>query len=501
MPIIINVLEVGNDVHINATCNVNLSIFTNAGVYPNSSFIRTDKFQPKLSLISFSQIGQTFTGNQYVISTNQDYRWAPPTAPLLGNPFSITYSANWGYLYNPNNTTNPLRLTLPIGYVSNTTLTGSMIYQNTTISALGLNPGRYGCTLGPIGGPNDYLSVRVGPQTSGPNINMQITNSGSNILVTANGVLYQGPQLGGGVGLNGPSINPVIGSILTNPSSTFLYFFTNMQTGIYFGPNGNFTGTVISTTERFAINQTYIYADIVKTNPGSNSGNWYNYLINNSFTIPNQSVSSLGLIEGTYIYSGMNNNLIQLDIFGDPTPTPTNTPTATPTPSVTQTPTQTPTQTQTNTPSVTNTQTPTVTPTNTPTVTQTNTPTITVTPTNTSTPTNTPTNTITPTPTSTIGATPTVTPSNTATPTETPTNTPTQTPTPTETPTNTPTPTNTETPTNTPTVTTTETPTNTPTVTPTPSVTTTVTPTISLTPSITPYPTVTPTQPNCCIYR
>ena len=67
MPIIINVLEVGNDVHINATCNVNLSIFTNAGVYPNSSFIRTDKFQPKLSLISFSQIGQTFTGNQYLL--------------------------------------------------------------------------------------------------------------------------------------------------------------------------------------------------------------------------------------------------------------------------------------------------------------------------------------------------------------------------------------------------------------------------------------------------
>ena len=499
MPIIINILEVGNDVHINATCNVNPAIFTD-GVYPTSLFFTTQRFQPKNSIISFAPFGVSFYGDQYVIPTSQDYRWAPPTAQLVGDPQFVNYSDSWGFGYGAPGI-SPLRLSLPLGYTPNTTLTGSMIYTNKTIASLGLNPGRYGCTFGPIGGPNDYLSVRVGPQTSGPNINMQITNSGSNILVTANGILYQGPKLGGGVGLNGPSINPVIGSILTNPSSTFLYFFTNMQTGISFGPNGNFTGTVISTTERFAINQTYIYADINKTNSGSNSGNWYNYLINNSFNIPNQSVSGLGLIEGTYIYSGMNNNIVQLDVFGNPTPTPTSTPTVTPTPSVTETPTQTPTQTQTNTPSVTNTQTPTVTTTNTPTVTPTNTPTITVTPTNTSTPTNTPTNTITPTPTSTIGSTPTVTPSNTETPTQTPTNTPTQTSTPTETPTNTPTPTVTETPTNTPTVTTTETPTSTPTVTPTPSVTTTVTPTISLTPSITPYPTVTPTQPNCCIYR
>ena len=76
MPIIINITEQGNDVLIDATCQVNLSSLT-FGSYNNSSFIQTQKFNPKNSLISFSPIGQTFTGIQYVIPTTQDYRWGP----------------------------------------------------------------------------------------------------------------------------------------------------------------------------------------------------------------------------------------------------------------------------------------------------------------------------------------------------------------------------------------------------------------------------------------
>ena len=451
MPIIIDIQQVGNDVHINATCNVNPTIFTD-GVYPTSLFFTTQRFQPKNSIISFAPFGVSFYGNEYVIPTLQDYRWAPPTAQLIGDPQFINYSDSWGFGYGAPGI-NPLRLSLPLGYVPNTTLTGSMIYTNKTIASLGMNNGRYGCTFGAVGGPYDFLSVRVGPQTAGPNINIQISNVGNNVEVAANGIFYQGPKLGGVASLSpGPRVNPFIGLIYTNTPSNVNYFFKNTQF-INFGPNGNFTGVPFTSTEKFGINTNYIYGDTVKTASGPNSGNWYNYIINNVFYITNQSVANFGLTEGTYIYSGMNNNLVQLEIFGNPTPTPTQTLTQTPTPTNTPTVTETPT----NTPTVTNTQTPTNTPTNTPTVTPT----------------------VTPTPSVTLP--PGVTPSPTPSVTETPTQTPTVTPTAFETPT--PTPTSSETPT------------------PTPSITASVTPTISLTPSITPYPTVTPTQPNCCIYR
>ena len=158
MPIIINITEQGNDVRIDATCQVDLSkLFY--GYYNGSNFIYTYKFNPKNSLISFSPIGQTFTGTQFVIPVQQDYRWAPSSATTLSNidPVSIVYSANWGYSYNPSIGTNPLRLTLPTGYVSNTLLTGSMVYQNQTISSLGLIPGKYGASWGPAQNNLDYI--------------------------------------------------------------------------------------------------------------------------------------------------------------------------------------------------------------------------------------------------------------------------------------------------------------------------------------------------------
>lgn len=192
MPIIITITEQGNDVHIKATCQVNLSTLT-YGVYNNSSFVYAQKFNPKFSLISFSPLYQTFIGTQYVIPLDQDYRWAPSTAPTLDifDPVSIVYSANWAYSYNPNYL-NQLRLTLPTGYVSNTLLTGSMIYQNQTISSLGLNLGKFGATWGASIYNLDYISVLVGPQSTNPDVNITIQNSGSDVLVSAVGEFNQG---------------------------------------------------------------------------------------------------------------------------------------------------------------------------------------------------------------------------------------------------------------------------------------------------------------------
>ena len=103
MPIIITITEQGNDVRIDATCQVNLATLT-YGTYNNSSFVYSQKFNPKFSLISFSPLYQTFTGTQYVIPLDQDYRWAPSAAPSLNtlDPVSIVYSSNWAYSYNPN---------------------------------------------------------------------------------------------------------------------------------------------------------------------------------------------------------------------------------------------------------------------------------------------------------------------------------------------------------------------------------------------------------------
>ena len=383
MPIIINITEQGNDVRIDATCQVNLAALT-FGSYSNSTFGYTFKFQPKFSLISFSPINQTFSGTQYVIPTQQDYRWAPTSSPnLFGiNPISIVYSANWGYSWNPNIATNPLRLTLPTGYVSGTLLTGSMVYQNQTISSLGLNPGKFGATWVNNTGNSDYISVLVGPQSSDPDVKIQISNSGSNVLVTGVGEFNQGlfnfDQAAGFAGA--PYINASAGQIVFNSGNTTYRFFRVIGT-VNFGPSANVFGNTFSSISKYFINNAYAYADVTITAPGGGSGSWYNYAVNSSFTIPNKSIQSLGLEVGTYAISG-NNNVAQIEVIDslDPTPTPTVTETSTPTPTNTQTPTVTPTNTQTPTVTPTNTQTPTVTRTQTPTNTPTNTQTPTVTP-------------------------------------------------------------------------------------------------------------------------
>jgi len=371
MPIIITITEQGNDVHINATCKVNLATLI-YGTYSNSSYSLTKKFDGRESQISFSPIGQTFTGTQYAITVEQDYRWGYANAPNI-DPISITYSANWGYSYNSSNSINPLRLTLPTGYVSNTLLTGSMIYQNQNLNSLGLQPGKFGATWGDNNGIYEYISVLVGPQSTNPDVNITIQNSGSDVIVSAVGKIYQGFRNTNTMyALAGPYMNPIVGAIVFNTNGSYRYF-NGFYNNVSFGPNQNYYGIFISQTNRFGWFANQLALNPTITAPGANSGSlWHNYTINNSFKFTNTSVSTLGWTVGTYIYSG-NNNVIQLDIVNNSiTPTPTTTLTNTPT--VTQTNTVTPTVT------ATVTETPTATPTTTPTVTQTQTNTPSVTP-------------------------------------------------------------------------------------------------------------------------
>jgi hypothetical protein len=95
--------------------------------------------------------------------------------------------------------------------------------------------------------------------------------------------------------------------------------------------------------------------------------------ISASMTFTGQTISSMNLTPGVYVYSwgsGANADTLTLTIESpSPTPTPTETVTSTPTQTPTITPTNTPSETPTNTPTetTTNTPTPSETPTNTPT--------------------------------------------------------------------------------------------------------------------------------------
>ena len=361
----------------------------------------------------------------------------------------------------------------PSNYISNTPMSFSYLIPNQSYASLGISPQNNTYSWTGSTGVIDSLNVDVLPPAS-PNLVINIVESTGNVYATAQGAVGYGYL--GACGLSFSPGNTIISQTKAiqfggNSVGYCRYLLTSFPPS--FGNTlqiADFGGLQTP----FRIDNQGIYFD----------QNAMDANINTSMTFVGKTISSMGLIPGTYNYYGPD-NYVQLNIVG-PTPTPTVTPTNTVTPTTTPTQTPDPTKTPTQTPDPTKTPTPTETPTNTPTptptVTETPTNTPTVTPTVTETPTNTPTSSITPTPGASSTPTPTIT--------ETPTNTPTNTPNPTSTPTNTLTPT--ITPTNTPTPSTTNTPT--PTVTSTPTMTQTVTPTVTETPTETPTatPTLTP---------
>ena len=333
-------------------------------------------------------------------------------------------------------------LGVPQNYVDGTQMNFSYLIPNQTLSTLGISPqdNTYNWTS-----PSSLISdsLRVLVQTT-PDLTITVQQILNTVNVSA-------------VGFIDPTNMTYIGTQTVSPSPLLsndfgrVYIFNNTnQMDVYQisgGPANNFRtvpGAIFpqlfpTQAPFFGIESQYLLLD--------NNGP---FDINTSMTYTNSTIQSLGLIPGTYDWTGPG-LLVRMNILPVPTSTPTNTPTQTVTPTITSTPTVTPTITKT----------PTLTPTNTPTPTNTSTPTVTptITPTNTSTPT------VTPTLTSTPNPTPTLTPSITATQTETPTPTvtPTNTLTPTVTATNTPT--LTKTPTTTPTLTPTNTPSQTPNIT------------------------------------
>lgn len=491
--------------------------------------------QPNGVLFSGSGTLNNFSlyGFQQTLIQNPNYpgQLYNGSSSFAGVNYSVVYRRRYGVINNlqsigstntPWNLSNVLNYNVPnlnntfyiygsaLGvaqnYVDGTQMNFSYLIPNETLSTLNIPPqdNTYNWTS-----PNTNISdsLRVLVETT-PNLTITVQQILNTVNVSAFGFVD-------------PTNLTFIGTQTINPAARLesdfrrVYLFNNTDLmdvyQITGGPANGFknpTGPIFpqippSQPPYFGIESQYILL--------SNNGP---YDINTSMTYTNSSIQSLGLIPGTYDWTGPG-FLVRMNILPVPTVTPTNTPTQTVTPTITKTPTITPT----------NSPTPTITPTNTPTPTNTTTPTVTptITPTNTSTPTVTPTLTKTPTPTNTVTAsiTPTNTPTNTVTSTPTPTptvtstltNTPTISLTPTNTPTisvsptnassPTPTPTNTLTPTVTTTVTptVTETPTNTPTKTPTntptntPTVTQTVTPTVThtSTPTLTPQATVTPT--------
>jgi hypothetical protein len=186
------------------------------------------------------------------------------------------------------------------------------------------------------------------------------------------------PSLGG----IGPSV-ALFGCGPTTTTSLDAY------TGSTFNKPANF-GTGVGLAQDFGSGDFFGVFNLTETSLMVPTGYTSGTFISASMTFTGQTISSMNLTPGVYVYSwgsGANADTLTLTIESpSPTPTPTETVTSTPT----QTPTITPTSTPSETPTLTPTNTPSETPTNTPTETTTNTPTPSETPTNTPTPSSSP---------------------------------------------------------------------------------------------------------------
>jgi hypothetical protein len=402
MPIIITATQQGNDVRIDATVQLNLSSFV-YGVFNNVTYPYSvsNIFNPGTPQIQF-RATQSQTYDAYVIP--QLFRWS--SDPLIYfTPIVNTYTLPFGIINQGN--ANPYRILLPSGYQSGQLLTGSMLFQATTLLQMGLVPGTiHGSSWGNFAtGIGEYISFRIGNvNPSNPNLIINMTqNLGNNtITMTSSGRIFSGPaasfltgNFDGFTSINGSQRNIKQGRA-TVTSTSKLNLLSIPAT---FGNSTQITAPVVSPNNQFlySIFSSLIQPGILITGAQLSNNNAYlSYPVANTVTF-NGNYASTGLIPGSYSWSGVNNNIVlniqepepsptpTPAITSTPTVTPTNTPTntATPTETPTNTPTVTETPTQTPTPSVTQTQTqtPTVTRTQTPTVTITQTPTQTITPT------------------------------------------------------------------------------------------------------------------------
>ena len=365
MPIKIHAFELGNDVYVTGSCQVNMSSL----VYGTSFGLN----EVALSVNAYSNTA--VFGNTSLVPTILD-SYTIPYMNRFGPDANIgLFVSTIGTATKPfgvKRTNNLNKILLPQNYINNELLTAQIIFPNTTLAELGFTvDGVYGGQWGPTNS-KEYLEFIVGPIPFNPNIVTVISDNQGSVLVQTDGRWYTVSEpLGSISGLQGPAINrgneKGVLSFLGNPPvqqqvSWGLPSVNNQNVPNWAGtsPGTNF-GTFGSFTKAFGFLPTYVTLDPTFYDPNG----FNNYTISNYFIIPNSTINSLGLTVGTFNYTGLSNNVsvMVLGPVATQTPTPTPTVTQTNTPTVTETPTVTPT----NTPTVT--KTPTLTPTNTPSLT------------------------------------------------------------------------------------------------------------------------------------
>ena len=341
MALLFTLEESGSDLVLSVSGSINTTSLTNQGLTSGGTVLTPTGTTANIAV-----------GTAFLFPTNSMNRWRDFT---LSGPlgFGTVNTTEFPDIFDPTNDSvgfNPNQkwIALPTTYVSGAALSGSITFQNTSLSALGITPGDITWTL--TNGDTIQISALLEPTPTPTPTNTTTPTP------------------------TPTSTDPYTGTTQT-PTPTPTNTPTNTQTPTNTATN---TQTPTQTPTNTATNSP------TPTNTPTNTQTPSNTATNT----PTQTQTPTQTVTNT------------------PTQSPTNTPTQTPTNTATNTPTQTQTNTATQTPTNTATQTSTVTPT--PTNTATNTPTQTVT--NTNTPTKTPVATNTPTPSITPSVTPTESP-------------------------------------------------------------------------------------------
>ena len=372
MPILISIQQVGNDVYVNATCSVDTTKFSGLFNNETTNTLNNLKFNPHNPTLLFAPLGDPLVGDSYVVEN----MWSWKCCNIIGNaassgctnsfypePTYMTYNQPWGIYFDPASI-KPYKIVLPQGYVSNTLLTAQMIFTNTnlgfgspTLYNLGLIGGgggtasgfKAGFSWGPNKNDFDYCSVVVGSGgfafANGSNYQITVANNPSNgnlIEATGIGYLWSGPYTDNQNILSEPaSIVPSLGrfNFHSGVLSETPYYFTSAPQSLQVSPpivtGGTFQGTA----------NPFLTIDSLGFYKPSNSPNWntrYQWcpaIVNyaQKIVFNTQVIEDLGMTNGVYTFSGVNNiATVFIDAF-NVTPTPTTTPTNTLTPSPTST--------------------------------------------------------------------------------------------------------------------------------------------------------------------
>ena len=146
---VVDISQVGSDVVVNGSGSIDLSVLTGVGNGGTHALVSGAFGAVVLGPVSSDGIFGGLTG--------------PMSFGTSDNQFASSTSGDSFGLVASNNGFNEPVLYLPGTYVSGSELTASATFDNTTIAALGLTPGKYTYTLSGLGDAADNsFTINIG---------------------------------------------------------------------------------------------------------------------------------------------------------------------------------------------------------------------------------------------------------------------------------------------------------------------------------------------------